>query len=333
MKVLLSAYACRPNQGSEPGIGWNWALEIARLGHDVWVLTHEDNCEYIEKELARKPSIRNLKFIYYDLPPWAVWWAKDNRAMRFHYLLWQWGVYFLAKKIHQDEQFDRVQHITFGSIRQPSLLGNLGIPFIFGPVAGGERAPWCLRKGYGFRGWVTDWLRDLSNILTRVDPFVRRTFKQAERIIVTSEQTRSLVPHKFRKKVFVQLAIGLNTNGQNRPVTTSLDSVHNKCLKILFIGRVLYWKGMHLGVPAFADLLKRIPSARMTLVGKGPDEKRLRTLANNLGIEEKIDWIPWLDRKELPAIYADHDVFLFPSLGYWITCGMPEPRGARKNRR
>ena len=25
MKILLSAYACEPNTGSEPNVGWNWA--------------------------------------------------------------------------------------------------------------------------------------------------------------------------------------------------------------------------------------------------------------------------------------------------------------------
>jgi hypothetical protein len=31
LKLLVSAYACEPNKGSEPGTGWRWALETARL--------------------------------------------------------------------------------------------------------------------------------------------------------------------------------------------------------------------------------------------------------------------------------------------------------------
>ncbi len=38
-KILLSAYACEPNKGSEAGIGWNWVLEIAKRGHNVTVIT------------------------------------------------------------------------------------------------------------------------------------------------------------------------------------------------------------------------------------------------------------------------------------------------------
>ena len=54
MKILLSAYACEPNKGSEPGVGWHWALELGYLGHDVWVLTRANNRPAIEAEQNRK---------------------------------------------------------------------------------------------------------------------------------------------------------------------------------------------------------------------------------------------------------------------------------------
>jgi glycosyltransferase involved in cell wall biosynthesis len=71
---------------------------------------------------------------------------------------------------------------------------------------------------------------------------------------------------------------------------------------------------MHLGLPAFARLLKAVPDVRLTLVGKGPDETRWRRLADTLGISEHIEWVQWVDRNELPALYGAHDIFLFPSL-------------------
>ena len=39
MRILISAFACGPNHGSEDGVGWNWAIEAAKLGHEVIVLT------------------------------------------------------------------------------------------------------------------------------------------------------------------------------------------------------------------------------------------------------------------------------------------------------
>jgi glycosyltransferase involved in cell wall biosynthesis len=315
MKILLSAYACEPNKGSEPGVGWNWALEIARLGYEVWVLTRANNRPTIEAELAKSHPIPNLNFIFYDLPLWARSWKKGRRGIHLYYMLWQWGAYLLAKKVHLAERFDQVHHITFVSIRQPSFMGNLGIPFIFGPVAGGERTPWRLRMKYGWRGWIRDGLRDLANLLVKVDPLARRNFKQAERIYVTSAQTLSLLPRKYRHKAIVQLAIGFNPSEMlGSPEKRPPDPLNKGHFRVLFVGNLLYLKGMHLGIPAFARLLRERPDARLTLVGKGQDEERWRTLAEKLGVGNRIDWVPWLDRGELPAIYASHNVLLFPSL-------------------
>ena len=36
--ILISAFSCLPNRGSEPGIGWNWALSAAKT-QNVYVLT------------------------------------------------------------------------------------------------------------------------------------------------------------------------------------------------------------------------------------------------------------------------------------------------------
>jgi len=194
-------------------------------------------------------------------------------------------------------------------------MGNLGIPFIFGPVSGGERAPFSLRIGYGWRGFVADSFRDLSNLLIKVDPLMRRTFKQAERIYVTSEQTLSLMPRKYRQKASVLLAIGFNPSelpGLAEP--HSPDPITNGCFRVLYVGNLLYLKGMHLGIPAFARLLKERPDAKLTLVGSGPDERQWRTLAEKLGVEDRIDWIPWQDRRKLSEQYAAHDVFLYPAL-------------------
>ena len=51
LKILYSAYACEPGRGSEPGVGWHWAVETARLGHEVWVITRANNRGVIERAM------------------------------------------------------------------------------------------------------------------------------------------------------------------------------------------------------------------------------------------------------------------------------------------
>ena len=84
MKILLSAYACEPRKGSEPGVGWSAALLLSDE-HDVWVLTRANNRAAIERELGRCPLPR-LHFVYYDLPSWARWWKRRRRGLQLYYL-------------------------------------------------------------------------------------------------------------------------------------------------------------------------------------------------------------------------------------------------------
>ncbi len=310
MKILLSAYACEPNRGSEPGVGWNWAIELAKLGHDVWVLTRANNQPVIEQEFQNKQQPQNLHFIYYDCPAWVHRFKKGNRGVHLYYLLWQWGAYKAAKAIHAREQFDVVQHVTFVSVRQPSFMGNLGIPFIFGPVAGGESTPWRLRFHYGLRGFMIDALRDIVNFCVRLDPLMWRTFRQADKIYVTSEQSKQLIPSCFHTKTQIQLAIGF----EQHELENLVENINHSGFRVLYAGHFLYWKGMGIGLQAFAKLTQLVPNARLTMVGKGLDEQRWRNLADQLNIADKIDWISWVDRTELSQIYQNHDVFLFPSL-------------------
>ena len=63
MRILLSAFACDPTQGSEEGVGWAWAYHLAKAGHEVCVLTRHYHREAIEEGLPEL-GFSNLRFEY-----------------------------------------------------------------------------------------------------------------------------------------------------------------------------------------------------------------------------------------------------------------------------
>ncbi len=310
MKILVSTYACEPNKGSESSVGWNISIEISKNNYEVWVLTRSNNKTPIDNELNNIDVQKNLHFIYYDLPIWLQILKKGYIGTILYYYLWQWGAYKIAKKNHLKIKFDMVHHITFVSIRQPSFMGLLGIPFIFGPVAGGEYAPFALRKGYGIKGQIKDFVRDISNYLIKFDPFMHHTFSSANKLLVTSEQSKSIIPKCYHNKTNINLAIGINTNNVKRRRNENDISR----IKLLYIGRILYWKGMCLGLKAFAEAIKLVPNIQLTIVGEGPDENNWRNLCNKYNIQDHIEWLPWIENKKIENIYINHDILLFPSL-------------------
>ena len=313
MKILLSAYACHPASGSESRLGWSWAQQLAARGHEVWVLTRGVVRQDIERHFAAAGQPPNLHFIYHECRMLLPWLKLLKARFRYaYYYFWQWGAYKAAARAHAQHGFDLVHHATWVQYRAPSFMGRLGIPFIFGPVGGGEAAPWRLRSIIGLRQWGVDLLRDGWGLLARLDPMVRRTYREAARIPVTSAETRAKLPRWARAKAQLQLAIAYEAPAGLQPRQAAAP--HAGSLKFLYVGRFLGWKGMALGLAAFANVAPRFPEASLTLVGKGPAGPGWRRLARSLGITDQVRWIDWLPHDEVETLYASHDVLLFPSL-------------------
>jgi glycosyltransferase involved in cell wall biosynthesis len=53
---------------------------------------------------------------------------------------------------------------------------------------------------------------------------------------------------------------------------------------------------------------------RLNLVGSGPLKARLETLTGELGMSERIAWMPWIASTEMPGQYTALDVLVVPSL-------------------
>ena len=322
MKILLSAYQCRPNKGSEYGIGWSWATKLAAIGYEVWVITSLNNQPYIEQEIQINP-IHNLHFIYCDNASWLSLVYKVVKTIRLPLgtqlvwqlgsTWWQWDAYLIAKSFYREVAFDLVHHVTTATVRRCSFMGFLGIPFILGPLAGGVKSPWCLRKSYPLIGKIQDFIRDLNNIVVKFNPLMHLTFSTATKIYCRSKQAQAIIPsfYKFKSEVLFDISTDLIAEF---PQIVEWKPTEKEIVKVLFVGRFLYWKGIHLGLQAFAQLHQKFPNSRFTLVGSGREQAWLQRLSKQLKLEEAVDWIPWIERKELSSAYLQHDVFLFPSL-------------------
>lgn len=313
IKILMSAYACEPGKGSEPGVGWRWAIETAALNHEVWVITRSNNKAAITTGLAQHGKPKNLHFIYYDLPAWASWWKSGRRGIHLYYLLWQLGAYRCAVKLHAAQQFDAVHHITFGVTRHPSFMGRLGIPFIVGPLGGGERAAINLRKYYSLGGKIKDALRDVVNSVSKYDPWVRQMYTQASHIFMKTPQSLDWLPKKYQHKASCMLEIGVDPRNiiikEKSALTNRQQSLH-----VLYVGRFIYWKGMDLGLRAIAKMRANGIPVRITMIGQGPEQEDWQQLISQFKLGDSVTWVPWMKQQDLLAAYQTFDVLLFPSM-------------------
>lgn len=83
---------------------------------------------------------------------------------------------------------------------------------------------------------------------------------------------------------------------------------------LLYVGRVAFEKNIQFLLHMIKTLIEDRPDVLLVITGEGPAEISLHQLAKNLGIENNVKFIGYLDRNtELNACYQAADVFVFAS--------------------
>jgi glycosyltransferase involved in cell wall biosynthesis len=317
MRVLVSAYACTPGRGSEQGVGWHRIRQLARF-HEVWAITRMKNRVPIEAVLAQEP-MPNVHWIYHDLPRWARFWKKKQRGIHPYYYLWQLTTYFKARRLHRQVGFDQVHHVTFVNYWMPSFLALLPVPFIWGPVGGGEAPPASFWRCYSPRGKVFEILRALGQRIGEMDPFLRATARRAAVALATTESTAKRLRILGCRDVIVYSEAGLPQEEIDQ-----LSEIPNRCsngFRLVSLGELLHLKGFELALRAFAQFHMKFSQSEYWLMGDGPERERLERLAKELGVNESVKFWGRIPRSEVLEKLEQCDVLVHPSLhdsGGWV---------------
>jgi glycosyltransferase involved in cell wall biosynthesis len=316
-RVLVSAYACEPGHGSEPAVGWNWACQIARF-HEVWVLTRGSNRRGIESAL-RDAQVPVRRWIYFDLPGWSRFWKRGQRGVHLYYFLWQLGAFLLARRICRRARIDLVHHVTFANYWLGSLLPLLPVPFVWGPVGGGESCPRALRRSFGWSGRFYELLRLGARWLGERNPAVRVAAARAKMALATTPETGRRLERLDCRRVQVMSQVGMSA--AEISALASLRLRPDGIFRVLSMGRFLHWKGFHLGLLAFAAMHRQYPGSEYHLVGDGPERRRLESLADRLGVADGVRFWGLLPRDQALRHLGSCNVLLHPSLhdsGGWV---------------
>lgn len=203
-----------------------------------------------------------------------------------------------------------MHHVTYCRYWNPSFIALLPVPFIWGPVGGGESTPKQLWKAYNFREKIYETVRDFARWLGERDRFVKITAERSTFAFATTEETASRLRLLKAKKVKVLEQCGLQQGEID--FLQRLPSAPSSPIRFISIGRILHWKGFQLGFQAFA--LAKLDRAEYWVVGEGPYQQSLYQQAEKLGISSQVKFWGWLARDETWHKLGDCHVLLHPSL-------------------
>jgi glycosyltransferase involved in cell wall biosynthesis len=304
LNILLSAFACLPNYGTESGNGWNWAFHLVKAGHTVYVLTRALNRERIEKFLGEKP-VTGLHFIYVEAPMAGLYNHKDRGV---YYLAWQMAALKSGERLLKAVRIDLVHHVTYGSIHVPSPLWRLGLPIVFGPVGGGQTAVPSMLSYFG-SGRNKERLRSLITRLLPWSPLHRRWLQRMSYVLASNQDTCDLARRCGCCCVEFSPDVGLaEANFASEP--RRAKETHSP-LQLLWVGRVLPRKALPLALDALALATQDV---HLTIVGDGDEAGAVKAMIGRRGLEGKVSHSGRLPWNETMRQYLSHDALLFTSL-------------------
>ncbi len=327
-RILISAYGCEPGKGSEQGVGWNWTLQLARFA-DLVVLTRSNNRASIEAALPAEIRDR-VRFEYYDLPPAIARFKRKEKGLYFYYLLWQWGAYRRARELIHQMRFDFVISLTFGSIWMPTFMHKLPVPFIWGPIGGGEAVPFRLIPMLPWRARVIQYFRYFLMVSIRLNPLVMQPIRQADLILARTADTARLVPIQYANKVQVCLETAvseelLSYTGQSKVFK------HSSRFRVIYSGRLVALKSVATALQAISMVVAAGLTIEFVLVGDGPEREHLEEMVVKLGISGAVHFLGTMTQAQVMNELIQSDAYLFPSLkegGVWslmeaMSVGLP----------
>lgn len=143
-------------------------------------------------------------------------------------------------------------------------------------------------------------------------PALRNFLQSVDQILVTAPSMVSFsgVLDEFKAKCkVVPLGIEVSKFANPSAEKVALFKARYKRPLVLFVGRLVYYKGCEVLIKAMKDL-----DADLLISGEGPLKNELVQLTQDLGITEKVHFLGRVSDEDLPILYAASDMFVLPSV-------------------
>jgi glycosyltransferase involved in cell wall biosynthesis len=316
MRVLISAIACHPHQGSESHVGWA-AVSVLAPRHDITVLTHTSSVEDLQAAAREKPALRNVRFIGVGK---TVAWHPNRLLARLQswgqYTSWCRDAHAIASRLVRTDNFDIAHHVTYATWRQTSPLYDIGIPWVLGPVGGAEQLPGRFRAALSLQTRLFESARDISTQVAKRSPKLKRSLQSAAFVLASTLETEKLLTtmgvHKERIGLSPAIFMPSDRIAVFKSNKAKAPSSH---LRIFAGGNLEGRKGLALALHALAEAKKRGVPFVFTFAGYGPELPHLKQLAARLALDSNcVSFRDSLPLDKYRDALQNSDVYLLPSL-------------------
>lgn len=312
MNILINAYACAPNWGSEQGMAWHWITELAKM-HNLYVITEGEWKKEIEEAVALLDVKDNIHFYYNPVSDKirSMCWNQGDWRFYWYYRKWQKKTLTIARQICSEHRIDIIHQLNMIGFREPGYLWNIyDTHYIWGPVGGMEIVPLSYLSGMPLSKKTKYIVKNMLNHLQiRYSTRVCKAIHRADIVIAATQGTyNSFVKLHHIKPVYMNEA-GCTILEQHTAHNFNKDQ-----LDILWVGRFLDTKKLDIAIRTIAKV-KDLP-VFLHIVGNGSDTENAmyQQMADKMGISNNIKWYGKLANKKVQEMMNQMDLFLFTSV-------------------
>lgn len=259
--------------------------------------------------MQEHPYVR-LRFVWITLPPRLDPWSpqRGEQGLRLHYIVWQHLAKRAASRIHFEHGLDLTHHVSWGTLSAPPLLWQLRVPFVWGPVGGGQTAPRAFRTYFG-RAWRTEVARSLRVTLLPFVPSVRQAARGTALTLATNRDTSTLLERAGARRL--ELLPDAGVDPADRPARPPHRGAREE-LTLLWAGRLERRKALPLALEALAQV-PDMP-VRLLVAGSGPLANEWQALTSAMHLQDRVRFLGRVSRSDMTELFDSADAFVFTSL-------------------
>ena len=315
MKILLIAFACNPEQGSEAMVGWKATKTLSKK-HELCVLTHVCNQEAITKAQKKGDISADVEFVFSGK---IFKWHPNRMLARLQswklYRDWLDTVPKLLETDLRKEAFDLIHHVTIATWRLAPPLTRQSIPLVWGPMGGSASYPWSLLGMTSLGGAIFEVSRNILNIACARTSRFREVCRNAAAIICVNGETKDLVQRTSGRDSGL---IILNASIFSRMEVEEYRQLLNKKdyygdLKAFVGGICIGSKGIYFALRALRLARDRGHIIYYTVASTGPELRFLKEKAKELDLSSQITFHEGFRGDQYREALGAHQIYLMPS--------------------
>ena len=293
MKILMLTWEYPPRVvGGISRVVYDLSHRLIKDGHEVTVVTYRDGeIPYFEDDKGVK--VYRVDNFMINPNNFIDWIMQMNFAM----------ISKASKIIGEEGKFDIIHaHDWLVAYAAKTIKESYGIPIV-STIHATEAG-----RNSGIHDEVQRYINDTEWMLTY----------ESTEVIVNSNYMKSELQRLFGLPFE---KINVDPNGVNTSAFTGVErdyefrrryAMDNEKI-ILFMGRLVYEKGVQYLISAMPKILSRYHDAKLVIAGKGGMMNELREQVRALGIENKVYFAGYLNGKDVQKMYKAADISVFPS--------------------